>query len=71
MPEAVRADCADPLVVLGTGRKAVVIGGTSGMGLAVARRVLGGCGSAVITGRTTPAPHKPPPNWPTSVRTPR
>ncbi|MEJ8662122.1 SDR family NAD(P)-dependent oxidoreductase [Streptomyces sp. MS1.AVA.4] len=35
-----------------TGRKVIVIGGTSGMGLAVARRVLDGGGSAVVTGRT-------------------
>lgn len=35
-----------------TGRKAVVIGGTSGMGLAVARHVLDAGGSAVITGRS-------------------
>ncbi|AVH60724.1 MULTISPECIES: SDR family NAD(P)-dependent oxidoreductase [Streptomyces] len=35
-----------------TGQKVVVIGGTSGMGLAVARRVLQGGGSAVVTGRT-------------------
>ncbi|MFD8079984.1 SDR family NAD(P)-dependent oxidoreductase [Streptomyces sp. NPDC059718] len=35
-----------------TGQKVVVIGGTSGMGLAVARRVLEGGGSAVVTGRS-------------------
>ncbi|MBI0376068.1 SDR family oxidoreductase [Streptomyces albiflaviniger] len=35
-----------------TGHKLIVIGGTSGMGLAVARRVLEGGGSAVVTGRT-------------------
>jgi NAD(P)-dependent dehydrogenase (short-subunit alcohol dehydrogenase family) len=35
-----------------TGRKAVVIGGTSGMGQAVARYVLDAGGSAVVTGRT-------------------
>ncbi|MCX4511191.1 SDR family oxidoreductase [Streptomyces sp. NBC_01619] len=35
-----------------TGQKVVVIGGTSGMGLAVARRVLDGGGSAVVTGRS-------------------
>ncbi|MGW5256218.1 SDR family NAD(P)-dependent oxidoreductase [Streptomyces sp. NPDC004012] len=35
-----------------TGRKVVVIGGTSGMGLASARRVLEGGGSAVVTGRS-------------------
>ncbi|GAB2715425.1 SDR family NAD(P)-dependent oxidoreductase [Streptomyces bullii] len=35
-----------------TGRKAVVIGGTSGMGHAVARHVLDAGGSAVVTGRT-------------------
>ncbi|MFI2410395.1 SDR family NAD(P)-dependent oxidoreductase [Streptomyces sp. NPDC018947] len=34
-----------------TGRKVVVIGGTSGMGLAVARRVLDAGGTAVVTGR--------------------
>ncbi len=35
-----------------TTRKVIVIGGTSGIGLAVARRVLAGGGSAVVTGRT-------------------
>ena len=35
-----------------TGQKVVVIGGTSGMGLASARRVLQGGGSAVVTGRS-------------------
>ncbi|MGW0816962.1 SDR family NAD(P)-dependent oxidoreductase [Streptomyces viridiviolaceus] len=35
-----------------TGKKAVIIGGTSGMGLAIARHVLNAGGSAVITGRT-------------------
>ncbi|MBO8196390.1 SDR family oxidoreductase [Streptomyces oryzae] len=35
-----------------TGQKALVIGGTSGMGRAIARRVLEGGGSAVVTGRT-------------------
>jgi NAD(P)-dependent dehydrogenase (short-subunit alcohol dehydrogenase family) len=35
-----------------TGRKVVVIGGTSGTGLDVARRVLQAGGSAVVTGRT-------------------
>ncbi|MGW1541320.1 SDR family NAD(P)-dependent oxidoreductase [Streptomyces sp. NPDC002309] len=35
-----------------TGRKIVVIGGTSGIGMAVARRVLEGGGSAVVTGRS-------------------
>ncbi|MFE2582935.1 SDR family NAD(P)-dependent oxidoreductase [Streptomyces sp. NPDC059378] len=35
-----------------TGRKVVVIGGTSGMGLASARRVLEGGGTAVVTGRS-------------------
>ncbi|MFE5036940.1 SDR family NAD(P)-dependent oxidoreductase [Streptomyces sp. NPDC056683] len=35
-----------------TGRKVVVIGGTSGMGLASARRVLEGGGNAVVTGRS-------------------
>ena len=35
-----------------TGRKVIVIGGTSGMGLDVARRVLEAGGSAVVTGRT-------------------
>lgn len=35
-----------------TGQKAIIIGGTSGMGLAVARRVLNAGGSAVVTGRS-------------------
>ncbi|MER5689082.1 SDR family oxidoreductase [Streptomyces sp. NPDC002205] len=35
-----------------TGQKVVVIGGTSGMGLASARQVLEGDGSAVVTGRS-------------------
>ncbi|WP_061292835.1 SDR family NAD(P)-dependent oxidoreductase [Herbidospora cretacea] len=35
-----------------TNRKVIVIGGTSGIGLAVARRVLAGGGSAVVAGRT-------------------
>ncbi|MGW7692668.1 SDR family NAD(P)-dependent oxidoreductase [Streptomyces asiaticus] len=35
-----------------TGRKAVVIGGTSGMGYAVARHILDAGGNAVVTGRT-------------------
>lgn len=35
-----------------TGQKVIVIGGTSGMGLASARRVLEGGGSAVVTGRS-------------------
>jgi NAD(P)-dependent dehydrogenase (short-subunit alcohol dehydrogenase family) len=35
-----------------TGQKVVVIGGTSGMGHAVARHVLDAGGSAVVTGRT-------------------
>ncbi|MBT2422798.1 SDR family oxidoreductase [Streptomyces sp. ISL-22] len=35
-----------------TGQKAVVIGGTSGMGHAVARHILDAGGTAVITGRT-------------------
>ncbi|MFF7655626.1 SDR family NAD(P)-dependent oxidoreductase [Streptomyces sp. NPDC007983] len=35
-----------------TGKKAIIIGGTSGMGLAVARHVLDAGGSVVITGRT-------------------
>lgn len=35
-----------------TGRKVVVIGGTSGMGYAVARHVLDAGGTAVVTGRT-------------------
>ncbi|WP_262698533.1 MULTISPECIES: SDR family NAD(P)-dependent oxidoreductase [Streptomyces] len=35
-----------------TGQKAVVIGGTSGMGYAVARHIVGAGGSAVVTGRT-------------------
>lgn len=35
-----------------TGRKLLVIGGTSGMGKAIAAQVLRGGGSAVITGRT-------------------
>ncbi|MER8186000.1 SDR family oxidoreductase [Kitasatospora sp. NPDC094015] len=35
-----------------TGRKAVVIGGTSGIGHAVARHVLDAGGSVVVTGRT-------------------
>ncbi|MFJ8855931.1 SDR family NAD(P)-dependent oxidoreductase [Streptomyces sp. NPDC102437] len=35
-----------------TGKKAIIIGGTSGMGLAIARHVLDAGGSAVITGRT-------------------
>ena len=33
------------------GRKVVVVGGSSGMGLATAQQVLAGGGSAVITGR--------------------
>jgi NAD(P)-dependent dehydrogenase (short-subunit alcohol dehydrogenase family) len=33
-----------------TGQKAVVIGGTSGMGYAVARHVLDAGGTAVVTG---------------------
>ncbi|MGW2173360.1 SDR family NAD(P)-dependent oxidoreductase [Streptomyces sp. NPDC001705] len=36
-----------------TGRKAVIIGGTSGMGYAVARHILDAGGSAVVTGRST------------------
>jgi NAD(P)-dependent dehydrogenase (short-subunit alcohol dehydrogenase family) len=35
-----------------TGQKVIVIGGTSGMGYAVARHVLDGGGTAVVTGRT-------------------
>jgi NAD(P)-dependent dehydrogenase (short-subunit alcohol dehydrogenase family) len=35
-----------------TGQKVVVIGGTSGMGYAVARHVLDASGAAVVTGRT-------------------
>ncbi|MFF0222175.1 SDR family NAD(P)-dependent oxidoreductase [Streptomyces sp. NPDC004629] len=35
-----------------TGQKIVVIGGTSGMGKAIAQRVLEGGGSAVVTGRS-------------------
>ncbi|WP_416971728.1 SDR family NAD(P)-dependent oxidoreductase [Streptomyces sp. 4F14] len=35
-----------------TGRKAIVIGGSSGMGHAVARHVLDAGGTAVVTGRT-------------------
>lgn len=35
------------------GKKLLVVGGTSGMGLAVARQVMQGGGSAVITGRNT------------------
>lgn len=35
-----------------TGQKVVVIGGTSGMGYAVARQILDAGGSAVVTGRT-------------------
>lgn len=35
-----------------TGKKAVVIGGTSGMGLAVARHILDAGGSVVVTGRS-------------------
>jgi NAD(P)-dependent dehydrogenase (short-subunit alcohol dehydrogenase family) len=35
-----------------TGKKAIVIGGTSGMGLAIARHILDVGGSAGITGRT-------------------
>ncbi|MDT0467259.1 SDR family NAD(P)-dependent oxidoreductase [Streptomyces gibsoniae] len=35
-----------------TGQKVVVIGGTSGMGYAVARHILDSGGSAVVTGRT-------------------
>ncbi|KND27931.1 SDR family NAD(P)-dependent oxidoreductase [Streptomyces acidiscabies] len=35
-----------------TGKKAIVIGGSSGMGLAVARRILEAGGTAVVTGRT-------------------
>ncbi|MET8955517.1 SDR family oxidoreductase [Streptomyces sp. NPDC004533] len=35
-----------------TGQKVVVIGGTSGMGYAVARHILDAGGSAVVTGRT-------------------
>ncbi|SDO57886.1 NAD(P)-dependent dehydrogenase, short-chain alcohol dehydrogenase family [Streptomyces sp. cf386] len=35
-----------------TGKKAIVIGGTSGMGLAIARHVLDAGGSVVVTGRT-------------------
>ncbi|MFI6735231.1 SDR family NAD(P)-dependent oxidoreductase [Nonomuraea sp. NPDC050451] len=37
-----------------TGKKAVIIGGTSGMGLAIARHVLDAGGSVVVTGRTHP-----------------
>ncbi|MEU8831782.1 MULTISPECIES: hypothetical protein [unclassified Streptomyces] len=33
------------------GRKIVVVGGSSGIGLATAQQVLAGGGSAVITGR--------------------
>jgi NAD(P)-dependent dehydrogenase (short-subunit alcohol dehydrogenase family) len=36
------------------GRKLVVIGGTSGIGLAIARRVVGEGGSAVVVGRGEP-----------------
>ncbi|MFG2375320.1 SDR family NAD(P)-dependent oxidoreductase [Streptomyces sp. NPDC048504] len=35
-----------------SGKKAIVIGGTSGMGQAIARRVTEGGGTAVVTGRT-------------------
>ncbi len=35
-----------------TGKKAVVIGGTSGMGLAIARQILDAGGSVVVTGRS-------------------
>ncbi|MFG2132802.1 SDR family NAD(P)-dependent oxidoreductase [Streptomyces sp. NPDC048751] len=35
-----------------TGKKAIVIGGTSGMGLAAARHILDAGGSVVLTGRT-------------------
>lgn len=35
-----------------TGKKAVVIGGTSGMGLAIARNILDRGGSVVVTGRS-------------------
>ncbi|MGW9373797.1 SDR family NAD(P)-dependent oxidoreductase [Streptomyces xanthophaeus] len=35
-----------------TGQKVIVIGGTSGMGLAIARRVLNAGGTAVVTGRS-------------------
>ncbi|MDX2937096.1 SDR family NAD(P)-dependent oxidoreductase [Streptomyces ipomoeae] len=35
-----------------TGKKAIVIGGTSGMGQAIARHVLDAGGSVVVTGRT-------------------
>jgi NAD(P)-dependent dehydrogenase (short-subunit alcohol dehydrogenase family) len=35
-----------------TGRKAIIIGGASGIGLATARRILDAGGTAVITGRT-------------------
>ncbi|MEU9530420.1 SDR family oxidoreductase [Streptomyces sp. NPDC048210] len=35
-----------------TGQKVIVIGGTSGMGQAIARNVLNAGGSAVVTGRT-------------------
>ncbi|MEU3642298.1 SDR family oxidoreductase [Lentzea sp. NPDC034063] len=35
-----------------TGQKAIIIGGTSGIGLAVARHVLDAGGSVVVTGRT-------------------
>lgn len=35
-----------------TGKKAIIIGGTSGMGLAIARYVLDAGGSAVVIGRT-------------------
>lgn len=35
-----------------TGKKTVIIGGTSGIGLAVAQRVLDAGGEAVVTGRT-------------------
>ncbi|MFJ8855942.1 SDR family NAD(P)-dependent oxidoreductase [Streptomyces sp. NPDC102437] len=37
-----------------TGQKVIVIGGTSGMGYAVARHVLDAGGTAVVTGRTQP-----------------
>ncbi|MFF5438678.1 SDR family NAD(P)-dependent oxidoreductase [Streptomyces achromogenes] len=35
-----------------TGKKAVIIGGTSGMGLAIARHILDAGGSVVVTGRS-------------------
>ncbi|MGW1253065.1 SDR family oxidoreductase [Streptomyces sp. NPDC002535] len=35
-----------------TGQKVIVIGGTSGMGYAIARHILEAGGSAVVTGRT-------------------